>query len=326
MKDAKEIYIATYEEMLEKIKKRYEKGVKDRLSGLQMVHDVLISSTEGAVELRRLLRGLRPFYWRLIEIEFSREEVERGLSCVAKARALARRLWRKYRRLLTILEREEARRAYVEGRGRIVSLFKRCRKGLVVLKNLVIFLQRLPSVDPNAPTLILAGPPNVGKSTFVRSVSSGRPEVADYPFTTKQIVVGHMDHEGVKVQVIDTPGLLDRPVEDMNVIERRAVAALKELNGAVLFLIDPTSSYMSVERQLKVLEGVAGLLRGKQLYVGVNKADIASAEQLEEAYRRAEEAVKRGLALKVYTLAAIKEEEASRVAAEIVSNLLRRPL
>ncbi|MEN3000149.1 MAG: GTPase [Acidilobaceae archaeon] len=322
MRGAKEIYIATYDEILERIKRRYSKGVKGRLSGLQMVHDVLLSSTEGVEELERLLRDLHPFYWRLIEIEFERGKIESSLRCLSKARYMVRRLWEKYRRLVAVLGGEEGRRAYVEGRGRMVSLFRRCRQDMVLLKNLVVFLQRLPSIEPDAPTLILAGPPNVGKSTFVGNVSSGRPEVADYPFTTKQVIVGHAHHRGRRVQVIDTPGLLDRPVEDMNAIERRAIAALSELRGAVLFLIDPVSTYMSLERQVKVLEGISDLLEGRPVYLGINKVDLAGEEQLGEAVRRAGELKRAGAVEEVYLLSAISREQALRVMEDILSRAL----
>ena len=40
---------------------------------------------------------------------------------------------------------------------------------------------------------VLAGMPNVGKSSLVRALSSGTPEVNDYPFTTRGVSVGHVD-------------------------------------------------------------------------------------------------------------------------------------
>lgn len=44
-------------------------------------------------------------------------------------------------------------------------------------------------------------------------------EVQPYAFTTKSLYVGHMDYRYLRWQVIDTPGLLDRPLEDRNTIE-----------------------------------------------------------------------------------------------------------
>ena len=47
----------------------------------------------------------------------------------------------------------------------------------------------------DAPTLVLVGAPNVGKSTLVRALSTGAPEVGNYAFTTRGVSLGHV-YEG----------------------------------------------------------------------------------------------------------------------------------
>ena len=47
-------------------------------------------------------------------------------------------------------------------------------------------------------------------------------DVQPYAFTTKSLFVGHMDHKYLRWQVIDTPGLLDRRLEERNTIEMQA--------------------------------------------------------------------------------------------------------
>ena len=44
-------------------------------------------------------------------------------------------------------------------------------------------------------------------------------EVQPYAFTTKSLYVGHTDYKYLRWQVIDTPGILDRPLEERNTIE-----------------------------------------------------------------------------------------------------------
>ena len=44
-------------------------------------------------------------------------------------------------------------------------------------------------------------------------------EVQPYAFTTKSLYVGHTDYQYLRWQVIDTPGILDKPLEDRNTIE-----------------------------------------------------------------------------------------------------------
>jgi nucleolar GTP-binding protein len=61
----------------------------------------------------------------------------------------------------------------------------------------------LPYVDPSLPTLALVGAPNVGKSSLVRVLSSGVPEVCNYPFTTRSIKMGHFYIDAQRHQVGD---------------------------------------------------------------------------------------------------------------------------
>lgn len=53
--------------------------------------------------------------------------------------------------------------------------------------------------------VIVVGGPNAGKSRLLTRLTRATPEVAPYPFTTREPHVGMMDWEDVKVQLIDTP-------------------------------------------------------------------------------------------------------------------------
>jgi len=63
-------------------------------------------------------------------------------------------------------------------------------------------------------------------------------DVQPYAFTTKSLYVGHTDYKYLRFQVIDTPGLLDQPLEQRNVIEMQAITALAHLQAAVLYFFD----------------------------------------------------------------------------------------
>jgi ribosome-interacting GTPase 1 len=52
---------------------------------------------------------------------------------------------------------------------------------------------------------VLVGAPNVGKSRLLTRLTRATPEVAPYPFTTREPHAGMMDWEDVRVQLIDTP-------------------------------------------------------------------------------------------------------------------------
>ena len=86
-------------------------------------------------------------------------------------------------------------------------------------------------------SLILSGFPNVGKSSLMNVLTKANVDVQPYAFTTKSPYVGHTDFNCTQWHVIDTPGILDHPLEDRNVIEMQAVTALAHL-PCVIFLVD----------------------------------------------------------------------------------------
>jgi len=125
---------------------------------------------------------------------------------------------------------------------------------------------------------VVAGYPNVGKSSFVRAASTGRPKVADYPFTTKGVSLGHFDRGIHRYQILDTPGLLDRPMDQRNKMERQAIAALAHLANGVLFLLDPSETCgYPLEDQRRLLEEVRTLFPGVPLVVAATKSDLDGA-------------------------------------------------
>jgi ribosome-interacting GTPase 1 len=59
----------------------------------------------------------------------------------------------------------------------------------------------------------LVGPPNAGKSALVAALTHAEPEVADYPFTTREAIPGMMRFENIAIQLVDLPPLSDQHVE-----------------------------------------------------------------------------------------------------------------
>ncbi|KAF1788898.1 Vacuolar protein sorting-associated protein 13, C-terminal [Phytophthora cactorum] len=66
--------------------------------------------------------------------------------------------------------------------------------------------------------------------------------VANYPFTTRGITMGHIFEEGISYQIADTPGLIFRPDETRNAIEKLAMAMMEKTQASIGFVFDPTGS------------------------------------------------------------------------------------
>lgn len=160
--------------------------------------------------------------------------------------------------------------------GRMSSVIKSIEKDLIFLNDARDKLRKLPSIDPEMPAILIAGYPNVGKSSFICQVTGARPEIASYPFTTQGIYVGHFARDGQKYQVIDTPGLLDRPLSERNKMEQQSIAVLRHLRGVVLFILDPTGhSGYPLDDQLRLVEDIKGWIE-LPVFVVANKADLSN--------------------------------------------------
>lgn len=171
--------------------------------------------------------------------------------------------------------------------GRMATIMKRQGANLAYLEQVRQHLSRLPSIDPYTRTMIVCGFPNVGKSSFINKITRADVEVQPYAFTTKSLFVGHTDYKYLRWQVIDTPGILDHPLEERNVIEMQAVTALAHLRACVLYVMDISEQCgHSLDEQVKLFESIKPLFTNKPLIAVVNKIDVMELNDL-SADRRA---------------------------------------
>ncbi|MBU2100387.1 MAG: GTPase [Candidatus Micrarchaeota archaeon] len=163
--------------------------------------------------------------------------------------------------------------------GRVLSLKKDVVRTVNFLNETGRKLKEIPEIQ-FMPSVIVAGFPNSGKTTILKRLTGSEPRIASYPFTTQKIELGYFTEKYKDFQIIDTPGLLDRKEEERNLIERKAVNALKNLDGIILFVVDLSEESYSLQEQKSLLKELEKL--GKKIVVALNKEDLAAEEQKEK--------------------------------------------
>lgn len=200
-------------------------------------------------KVRRAAAG--EFEQVLVERTFGRGTLDRSLRRLQRAeeriRGLARTAEREARAGGDPDEIGSVVRAFY---GRLASFVREIDPDIVGLRAIARYLDDRPRLEASVPTLVVAGFPNVGKSSLVARLSSARPKIAEYPFTTLAIGVGHADLGFDRLQVVDTPGVLGRPSR-ANPSEVEARTAVEHAARAVLFVLDPsgTSGYTEAEQE-----------------------------------------------------------------------------
>jgi nucleolar GTP-binding protein len=84
-----------------------------------------------------------------------------------------------------------------------------------------------------------------------------------------------MDYKYLRWQVIDTPGVLDHPLEEMNTIEMQSITALAHLRSAVMYFMDLSEQCgYTIEAQCKLFQSIKPLFTNKPVLLVINKIDI----------------------------------------------------
>ncbi|KAL3319676.1 Nucleolar GTP-binding protein 1 [Cichlidogyrus casuarinus] len=230
------------------------------------------------------VENIHPFYADLINVLYSRDHYKLALSQINTAKNLIDGIGRDQVKMLKYGEslyqcKTLKRTAF----GRMCTIIKRQGDNLRFLEETRQHLSRLPSIDTDTRTLILCGFPNVGKSSFINKITRADVDVQPFPFTTKSLFVGHLDHSNLRWQVIDTPGVLDRPLDEHNTIEMISITALAHLHAAVLYVMDLSEQCgYTIEQQIHLFQSLRPLYRNKPVFILANKTDVRTLAELPE--------------------------------------------
>jgi len=132
----------------------------------------------------------------------------------------------------------------------------------------------------------LVGRPNAGKSTLLSRLSRARPEIADYPFTTKYPNLGRVAvGEDRSLIMADIPGLIEGAHagaglghEFLRHIERSGIL-VHLVEPAPIDATDPMANYRAIRHEL---EQYSSDLAARPEIVAVTKADLPEAEAIRQ--------------------------------------------
>lgn len=231
------------------------------------------------------LDQIHAYHVELIDLLIGKDRYKMDIAAVDRARHnLVGVLNKAMQEMGRETDMQELEASRIRTYGRTSSILRDIGRPLKSMADMRATLKRMPTVVPDLHTVVIAGYPNVGKSTLIRALTNADPEVASYPFTTKAANVGHLEvrrpekrfsESVVKIQLIDTPGLLDRPESERNAIEHQASLALRHLADLVLFIRDPTGHCgFPVDVQERLLDEVRSIVGDVPVLVLESKVDV----------------------------------------------------
>ena len=126
----------------------------------------------------------------------------------------------------------------------------------------------------------IIGVPNAGKSTFLTAVTSAKPKIAEYPFTTLEPVLGVIEHKGISFVMVDIPGLIEGAHQGIGLgheflrhVQRTRVL-VHVIDGSTG---DITETYSTIRHELEMY---GQQIATKPEVIGINKIDIPGAEEM----------------------------------------------
>ncbi|WP_267642016.1 NOG1 family protein [Haloarchaeobius amylolyticus] len=255
---------------------RAKSGHDAQTSMLQTASNILSDNLENVVTAWPDFDEVDPFYYELADALVDVDELRQSLSEVTWASRKTAEIRQEYEGKIRRNDLETARKFRKQAFARLADVVEEVEDDLLRIGAARDELKILPDIDPDEPAIVVAGYPNVGKSSFVNAVTRARHETATYPFTTKGIGVGHFERQHIRYQIVDTPGLLDRPPQERNDIEAQAVSALTHLADCVLFVLDASANCgYPIEAQLELLAAVEDQFDDVPVITVCNKSDVS---------------------------------------------------
>ena len=255
---------------------------------VRFTEDTITEKLESITKNFPKLDDIHPFYADMINILYDKDHYKLALGTVNTAKNICQKISSDYVKLLKYGDSlYRCKQLKVAALGRMMTTLKKLGASFNYLEEVRKHLSRFPSIDPTERTLILAGFPNVGKSSFMNKITYADSEVQAYHFTTQSLFVGHTYYKNIRWQVIDTPGILDRALEQRNIIEMQTITALAHLDACILYFVDVSENCgYSIAQQVSLFDSIRPLFKNKPLVIIANKTDLRKYTDLPEKDRK----------------------------------------
>ena len=258
---------------------RVSKAKNAEYERFRTIQEALITSISHVLDAYPSFDQVSEFTKQLFELDLEVGRVKQALGHCNNAIRVLRSLTRDHLALLktayTVESVARIRSTYI---GRVSSVMKQLKSSLEILNHAREVFRGLPSLDDELFTVAIAGFPNVGKSTLLSKMTTAKPEIKPYAFTTKGLNVGYFDYRYNQIQCIDTPGTLNR--KHANAVERKAEITLKYLAHVIVYVFDPTETSYPLSEQKTLYECTKEI--GKTVLVYISKTDIADKTVVDE--------------------------------------------
>ncbi|MFA6914466.1 MAG: GTPase ObgE [Endomicrobiia bacterium] len=164
----------------------------------------------------------------------------------------------------------------------------------------------------------LVGFPNAGKSTFLSIVSSARPKIADYPFTTLEPNLGVVSLNDRQVVIADIPGIIEGAsqgkglgFEFLRHIKRTKVL-IYMIDASGFDGKDPYEVYKVLKKELKQY---SKFLSNKHMVIALNKMDIDTASDNVKQFK------KKVKSKNIYTISNMTKEGIDKLIFDVIKLL-----
>ena len=214
------------------------------------------------------------FYKELYKLLFIDINIKKLRERIKYIRKIIKQVYLKYKNDIKLTKDKKSIEKYRrEFYGRISSIL---RRNWIIFKYYNIYLNRrrkIPNIK-NLPTVVISGLPNVGKSTLLKNLTGSNVKIEPYPFTTRDLMIGYIKTPYFDIQVIDTPGILDRSIEEMNETEKKAILALDYLANLIIYIFDLTETCgYSIKEQVNLLNTIKKTFN-KEIIFYFSKKDL----------------------------------------------------